>query len=62
MKHRLSTVFGEDWKAIPDTEIKTEEDEDVKPTVNLLPHVKIKEEKPDECKQNRKSTVLSTFF
>lgn len=58
MKHRLSTAFGEDWKAIPKTEIKTEEDEDVKPNVHLLPQIKIKEEKPDECKQNSKYNFI----
>lgn len=51
MKNRLSTVFDEDWKTVPKTEIKIEEEVDVKPKPTLLPlpHMKIKEEKPDDC-------------
>lgn len=50
MKNRLGTVFGEDWKTIPKIEIKVEDEVDVKPKPTLVPHVKVKEEKPDECK------------
>lgn len=53
LKNRLSSIYGEDWKTIPNTEIKVEDDEevkDIKPKVELLQHVKIKEEKAEEGK------------
>lgn len=49
MKNRLSTVFGEDWKTVPKVEIKIEDEVNVKPKPTLLPQIKIKEEKPDDC-------------
>lgn len=49
MKNRLSTVFGEDWKTVPKTEIKIEEEVNIKPKPTLLPHLKIKDEKSDDC-------------
>lgn len=58
LKNRLSTVFGEDWKLIPKTEIKIEDDVDIKPIISRIA-TKIKQERIDDCKYG---LITSTFY